>query len=308
MTMLPFDNNDQVSLDGENAPDESGDLGDLGTEMNPPIPDEDDAPLTDADLAHAKHAAAVATGQASVAPPPIEAPAATDAPRQRNRRKDAGQPRAPRKPKSGDPVSAEMLAPPSDVQVSITLNPIDGKLTAEAINKAAASQPEPRITGHQEIISTSDAQVVIDHKSGQALYVGNKEPGIPCHDPPNAHKEDAFERAAGLIVEQVEREVFADTTSDRQLGSNDIDTKSIARARLKVYGKFAARARTAAQLWPKDPVRYFDTVGKIFTDLAHGECRIDALRYDRAAVAELVIGLLPKATIEVIDCSGITNI
>lgn len=126
MTMLPFD--------GENTSDEP--VTDAAGQTV--TADDDDAPLTDADLAHAKHAAAVATGQASVAPPPIEAPAATDAPRQRNRRKDAGQPRAPRKPKSGDPVSAEMLAPPSDVQVSITLNPIDDKLTAEAINKAAA--------------------------------------------------------------------------------------------------------------------------------------------------------------------------
>lgn len=166
MTMLPFDNDDQVSLDGENTPDESGDLGDLGTEANPPISDDDDAPLTDADLAHAKHAAAVATGQASVAPPPIEAPPATDAPKQRNRRKDAGQPRAPRKPRSGDPITVDMLAPPSDTHVSITLNPIDGKLTTEAINAAAAhATKEPGIPcdlAPSEVVDADDFHAATD--------------------------------------------------------------------------------------------------------------------------------------------------
>ncbi len=133
MTMLP--------LDDENTPDEP--VTDAAGQTV--TTDDDDAPLTAADLAHAKHAAAVATGQASVAPPPIEAPPASEAPRQRNRRKDAGQPRAPRKPRSGDPVSADMLAPPSDVQVSVTLNPIDGKLTAEAINTIANTNKEPGI-------------------------------------------------------------------------------------------------------------------------------------------------------------------
>lgn len=86
------------------------------------------------------------------------------------------------------------------------------------------------------------------------------------------------------------------------------DHKAIAKARLKVYGKFAARARAAAKLWPNDPARYFDVVGKIFTDLATGETKTDALRHDRLAVTDLVMGLLPKSTLEVIDCSGITVI
>lgn len=148
-------------------------------------------------------------------------------------------------------------APAADTHVNITLNPIDGKLTAEAINAAAAAA-------------------------------------------------DPTSKAMRAIVEHVEREVFTGTASDRQLGSNNIDTKSIAKARLKVYGKYAARARAAAKLWPNDPARYFDVVGKIFTDLAYGETKVDALRHDRLAVTDLVMGLLPKSTLEVIDLSGIT--
>lgn len=110
MTMLPFED-DQVSLDGEGTSDEP--VTDAAGQTV--TADDDDAPLSDADLAHAKHAAAVVTGQASVAPPPVEKP-------KRAPRKDAGQPR-PRKAKSGEPVSAEMLAPPpSNVQANVTLD------------------------------------------------------------------------------------------------------------------------------------------------------------------------------------------
>jgi len=253
MTMLPFED-DQVSLDGENTSDEP--VTDAAGQTV--TADDDDAPLSDADLAHAKHAAAVVTGQASVAPPPIETPAE---PEKKKRR-------GGRRAKSGEPVSAEMLAaPPSDVQVSVTLNPITG-VGAAQINGIAVAH----------------------------------EPGIPCHDPPVVIPDATPSKRATLT----------EFLNDRKLGSNDLapslDFTKQAKTRLKVYAKFSTRAVAAAQLWPKDPTRYFDAVSKIFVDLSLGESRIDALKYDKDAVVDLVLNLLPKATTEVILRSGITEL
>lgn len=78
------------------------------------------------------------------------------------------------------------------------------------------------------------------------------------------------------------------------------DYKALAKKKLKTFGKFAARAVDAARLWPKDPTRYFDVVGKIFVDLAADE--------DRGVIDALVLDLLPKSTIDAIERSGITVI
>lgn len=276
MTSL-FPNDDQVSLDGENTPDEpvTDAAGQTVTE------DDDDAPLSPSDEAHAKHAAAVALGNPSVAPPPVEAQ-----PPKRNRRKDAGTPRKPRGAGVGDAIPA-------------TLTPV----------VEVGADP---IIGHTETISTANATAIIDHKAGQAFYVeGEAAPKSDTHVNINLNPID------GKLTAEAFNEAVLDATRRspgtvinlgdmRELGSNDIDFTAKAKARLKVYGKFAARARTAAQLWPKEPVRYFDAVSKIFVDLAMGESRVDALQFDKDAVAELVIGLLPKSTVEVIERSGIT--
>lgn len=267
MTMLPFED-DQVSLDGENTSDEpvtdaagqvvtaDDDDEDKNKSDNPGYTIEEweagvkDAPLTAADLAHAKHAAAVATGQASVAPPPI------DAPKQRNRRKDAGK---PRKPKSGDPVSAEMLAAPEP-------------------------EPEPRITGHQEIISTSDAQVIIDHKAGQALYVGNKEPGIPCDLAPG--KVVVADDFPGALAE-----------NDRAYCA---DMRKLARRRLKSVARFATRASEISRMWPRNPDGFFAAAIKLSDDIERFS-ETNAAHAMHAAT--LCTKLFPKDTLNVLTMS-----
>lgn len=218
--------------------------------------------------------------------------AAGEVPPKRDRRQ-AALPDAPAEESPEEPAAA----PAPDTHVNVNVNPIDGKLTAEAIN-AAAANADPATKAMRAIVEHVERQVMADA------------------DPTSDGTSIRGKRNRAIFVDEVAfnaavpgaRRSIPVTISDRQLGSNDIDTKSIAKARLKVYGKYAARARAAAKLWPSDPARYFDVVGKIFTDLAHGECRVDALRHDRDAVAELVIGLLPKSTIEVIECSGITTL
>lgn len=164
----------------------------------------------------------------------------------------------------GDPVEEPApAAPAADTHVNITLNPIDGKLTAEAINKAANLHPE------------SDGGVLRGRRN-RAVFV---------------------DEAAFIPGKVVAADDFSDEVHSPEVHH---DYKSIAKARLKVYGKYAARARAAAKLWPNDPARYFDTVGKIFVDLAADE--------DRGVIDALVLDLLPKPTIAAIERSGITVI
>lgn len=258
-----FPDDDQVSLDGENTPDEP--ITDAAGQTV--TADDDDAPLTPSDEAHAKHAAAVALGNPSVAPPPVEV-----APRKRAPRKDAGK---PRKPKLGDAIAARDMVGGAGVG-----DPIPGKLdTVVVVNNHPDSDPR-------------------DVLYGPALAEFNDtRANVNLNEAINKAALDATCRSPGTVINLGDM---------RELGSSDIDFTAKAKARLKVYGKFAARARAAAQLWPKEPVRYFDAVSKIFVDLAMGESRVDALQFDKDAVAELVIGLLPKSTVDVIERSGIT--
>lgn len=135
--MLPFED-DQVSLDGENAPDGEPVTDAAGQVVTP----DDDAPLSANELAHAKHAAAVVTGQASVAPPPIEA----TEPEKKKGRRGGRRPKAatfeaapvtntqPPASSVGEPVQATQSA-----QVFVNDQPI----TAENIKQIAASIAPP---------------------------------------------------------------------------------------------------------------------------------------------------------------------
>ena len=233
-------------------------VGDLGSDDTSstldPSTDEMDAPLTPSDEAHAKHAAAVALGNPSVAPPPTEKP-------KRAPRKDAGKPRK----KAGDVIAVEdMRGRVGEVMVNVQALPV----SVEAVRS-------------------------INLQVGKVVGETDFSPLLAATTNTNSLRGAGY--ATGIVDEIHTPEVH-------------YDHKAIAKARLKVYGKFAARARAAAKLWPNDPARYFDVVGEIFTDLATGETKTDALRHDRLAVTDLVMGLLPKSTLEVIDCSGITVI
>lgn len=246
-----FPDDDQVSLDDENTPDEP--VTDAAGQTV--TADEDDAPLTASDEAHAKHAAAVALGNPSVAPPPVEA-----APRsKRAPRKDAGKPRAPKGAGVGDPIPA-------------TLTPV----------VEVGADP---IIGHTETISTANATAIIDHKAGRAFYVESEAAKVST--------SITTERplAPGKVV-------TADDFPDAD-GADPHLTKR-AKARLKICGKYSGRAAQAARLWPKEPARYFDAVSKIFVDVSNEN------GFDTDKLTNLVLGLLPKSTVEVILSSGIT--
>lgn len=135
-----------------------------------------------------------------------------------------------------------------------------------------------------------------DRRASADVAACVEEPAPEPTPPPPAPTAATFTQSVNAIVEQVDSEVYPECN----VTVVHHDYKALAKKKLKTFGKFAARAVDAARLWPKDPTRYFDVVGKIFVDVAADE--------DRGVIDALVLDLLPKSTIAAIERSGITVI
>lgn len=171
----------------------------------------------------------------------------------------------------------------------------DAPQTASEDPAVTPDQPRRRRRSREEIEAARAAGEAPPKRDRRAAAPAEEEPA-PEPTPPPPTPPTPFTQSVNAIVEQIDSEVYPEVN----VIEVQRDYKAFAKKKLKTFGKFAARAVDAARLWPKDPTRYFDVVGKIFVDLAADE--------DRGVIDALVLDLLPKSTIAAIERSGITVI
>lgn len=182
-----------------------------------------------------------------------------------------------------------------------TPSPLSGN--TDDAQQAASEDPAPtpnkpgrrKKRTRAEMEAARAAGEVPPKRDRRAAAPAEEEPA-PEPTPPPPTPPTPFTQSVNAIVEQIDAEIHPEVN----VIEVQRDYKAFAKKKLKTFGKFAARAVDAARLWPKDPTRYFDVVGKIFVDLAADE--------DRGVIDALVLDLLPKSTIAAIERSGITVI